>query len=67
MTEAKADLYKVLDQSVLVSLRQLQDEGDPDIVAEVGGLFLQHAHRIGSGRFCGHRKKRCKGPAARSA
>ncbi len=37
------DLTNVLDQSVLASLRQLQDEGDPDIVAEVGGLFLQHS------------------------
>ena len=33
----------VLDQSVLASLRELQDEGDPDIVAEVGSLFLKHS------------------------
>jgi HPt (histidine-containing phosphotransfer) domain-containing protein len=33
----------VLDQSVLASLRELQDVGDPDIVAEVGGLFVKHS------------------------
>ena len=33
----------VLDRSVLDSLRELQDAGDPDIVAEVGGLFLEHS------------------------
>ncbi len=32
-----------LDRSVLASLRELQDEGDPDIVEEVGGLFLKHS------------------------
>lgn len=24
-------------------MRELQDEGDPDIVAEVGGLFMKHS------------------------
>jgi hypothetical protein len=38
-----SDLGNVLDQSVLASLRELQDEGDPDIVAEVGGLFIKHS------------------------
>ena len=38
-----SDLSNVLDQSVLASLRQLQDDGDPDIVAEVGGLFIKHS------------------------
>ena len=33
----------VIDRSVLASLRELQDEGDPDIVAEVGGLFIKHS------------------------
>lgn len=42
MKEA-SDLCNVLDQSVLASLRELQDEGDPDIVAEVGGLFIKHS------------------------
>ncbi len=33
----------VLDQSVLASLRELQEVGEPDILEEVGGLFLKHA------------------------
>jgi HPt (histidine-containing phosphotransfer) domain-containing protein len=33
----------VLERSVLASLRELQEEGEPDIVAEVGDLFLKHA------------------------
>jgi HPt (histidine-containing phosphotransfer) domain-containing protein len=33
----------VIDRSVLASLRELQEEGDPDIVAEVGGLFIKHS------------------------
>jgi HPt (histidine-containing phosphotransfer) domain-containing protein len=32
-----------IDQSVLTSLRELQDEGEPDIVAEVGGMFLKYS------------------------
>ena len=43
MSEDASDLGNFLDQSVLASLRELQDEGDPDIVAEVGGLFLKHS------------------------
>ena len=43
MKSEASDLGNVLDQSVLASLRELQDEGDPDIVAEVGGLFLKHS------------------------
>jgi HPt (histidine-containing phosphotransfer) domain-containing protein len=43
MSEEASDLSNFLDQSVLASLRELQDEGDPDIVAEVGGLFLKHS------------------------
>lgn len=38
-----SDLSNVLDQSVLASLRELQDEGDPDIVEEVGSLFIKHS------------------------
>jgi HPt (histidine-containing phosphotransfer) domain-containing protein len=34
---------EILDQSVLASLRELQEEGEPDILEEVGGLFLKHA------------------------
>jgi HPt (histidine-containing phosphotransfer) domain-containing protein len=40
VTEVSGDS---IDRSVLASLRELQDEGDPDIIAEVGGLFLKHA------------------------
>jgi HPt (histidine-containing phosphotransfer) domain-containing protein len=43
MREDASDPGNFLDQSVLASLRELQDEGDPDIVAEVGGLFLKHS------------------------
>ena len=32
-----------IDRSVLANLRELQNDGEPDIVAEVGGLFLKHA------------------------
>ena len=41
MKSESPDLTNVLDQSVLASLQQLQDEGDPDIVAEMGGLSHQ--------------------------
>ncbi len=34
---------EVLDQTVLASLRELQEEGEPDIVEEVGGLYLKNA------------------------
>ncbi len=34
---------EAIDQSVLANLRELQDEGEPDIIEEVGGLFLKHA------------------------
>jgi len=34
---------EVIDRSVLASLRELQEEGEPDIVAEVSGLFIKHA------------------------
>ena len=43
MKEGGEDLSDVIDRSVLASLRELQDEGDPDIVAEVGGLFIKHS------------------------
>ena len=32
-----------LDKSVLDSLKELQEEEDPDIVEEVGSLFLKHS------------------------
>ncbi len=43
MTEGDEVSDDALDRSVLESLRELQDDGDPDIVAEVGGLFLEHS------------------------
>ena len=43
MREEASDPGNFLDQTVLASLRELQDEGDPDIVSEVGGLFLKHS------------------------
>ena len=43
MTEGDEVFSDALDRSVLASLRELQDDGDPDIVAEVGRLFLEHS------------------------
>jgi len=43
MTDLGESSDEVLDRSVLASLRELQEEGEPDIVAEVGDLFLKHA------------------------
>lgn len=37
------DACKAIDQSVLASLRELQEDGEPDIVAEVGGLFIKYS------------------------
>jgi HPt (histidine-containing phosphotransfer) domain-containing protein len=33
---------QTLDLDVLASLRELQETGEPDIVIEIGGLFLEH-------------------------
>lgn len=43
MSDAVDDFCEGIDQSVLASLKELQEEGEPDIVEEVGGLFLNHA------------------------
>ncbi len=43
MSEGVESFSEVIDQSVLASLKELQEEGEPDIVEEVGGLFLKHA------------------------
>ena len=43
MTEGYEVFGNALERSVLASLRELQDDGDPDIIAEVGGLFLEHS------------------------
>ncbi|MCX6669108.1 MAG: Hpt domain-containing protein [Methanothrix sp.] len=37
------DSCEAIDHSVLASLRELQEEGEPDIIAEVSGLFIKHA------------------------
>jgi len=37
------DSCEAIDRSVLASLRELQEEGEPDIIAEVSGLFIKHA------------------------
>jgi HPt (histidine-containing phosphotransfer) domain-containing protein len=42
MTE-EDESYEAIDRSVLASLRELQEAGEPDIVAEVGDLFVKHA------------------------
>lgn len=42
MTDKAEISQELLDKSVLASLRELQEEGEPDIVAEVGDLFLKH-------------------------
>ena len=43
MAEGGEIFCDVIDLSVLASLRKLQDEGDPDIIAEVSGLFIKHS------------------------
>lgn len=43
MTDKAEIFQELLDKSVLASLRELQEVGEPDIVAEVGDLFLKHA------------------------
>lgn len=43
MSEGLGDHRGAIDRSVLASLQELQDEGEPDIVAEVGALFIKHA------------------------
>jgi len=43
MKEGGEVFCDVIDRSVLANLRELQDEGDPDIIAEVGGLFIKHS------------------------
>ncbi|VVB73052.1 Hpt domain protein [uncultured archaeon] len=43
MNEGGEESCEAIDRTVLTSLRELQEEGDPDIIAEVGGLFLKHS------------------------
>lgn len=43
MSEVVEGQSGAIDQSVLANLKELQEEGEPDIVEEVGSLFLKHA------------------------
>ena len=43
MVEAGEEICEGIDRSVLAGLRELQVKGDPDIIAEVGGLFIKHS------------------------
>jgi HPt (histidine-containing phosphotransfer) domain-containing protein len=43
MGEGEEDIGEAIDRLVLASLRELQVDGDPDIIAEVGGLFIKHS------------------------
>ena len=43
MVEAREDICEAIDRSVLAGLRDLQVKGDPDIIVEVGGLFIKHS------------------------
>jgi HPt (histidine-containing phosphotransfer) domain-containing protein len=43
MTDGEEGFCEAIDRTVLASLRELQDVGDPDIIAEVGGLFVEHS------------------------
>ena len=43
MMDGKEGIAEAIDRTVLASLRELQDVGDPDIIAEVGGLFIEHS------------------------
>ena len=43
MIEEGKDIYEAIDRSVLAGLRELQVQGDPDIISEVGGLFIKHS------------------------
>jgi HPt (histidine-containing phosphotransfer) domain-containing protein len=43
MKDGDEGFCEAIDRKVLASLRELQDVGDPDIIAEVGGLFIKHS------------------------
>ena len=43
MMDGEEGFCVAIDRTVLASLRELQDVGDPDIIAEVGGLFVEHS------------------------
>jgi len=43
MMDGEEGFCEAIDRTILASLRELQDVGDPDIIAEVGGLFVKHS------------------------
>ena len=43
MMDGEEGSCEAIDRTILASLRELQDVGDPDIIAEVGGLFVEHS------------------------
>jgi HPt (histidine-containing phosphotransfer) domain-containing protein len=43
MSDVGGEACKAIDKSVLASLRELQEDGEPDIVAEVGDLFIKYS------------------------
>ena len=43
MMDGEEGFCVAIDRTVLASLRELQDVGDPDIIDEVGGLFVEHS------------------------
>ena len=43
MMDGEEGFCEAIDRTILASLRELQDVGDPDIIAEVGGLFVEHS------------------------
>jgi HPt (histidine-containing phosphotransfer) domain-containing protein len=43
MIDGGEDICEAIDRSVLACLKDLQVKGDPDIIAEVGGLFIKHS------------------------
>jgi PAS domain S-box-containing protein len=43
VSQAGREQTSALDETVISGLRELQDEGGPDIIAELSGMFLQDA------------------------
>ena len=43
MPQERIEPIEAIDSSILASLRELQGEGEPDIVKEIGGLFIKYS------------------------
>jgi len=43
ISETKIESTEAIDSTILASLRELQEEGESDIVDEIGGLFVKYA------------------------